>query len=201
MARWPNVPAAHGWLRLDRRGGWRLVDRGRAGFDPRRDGAGSPITNATIVAFIARNYLADADGAWYWQNGPQRVYVDLDLAPLVLRVLTGRAGAGGEAPAEAAAPCLVTHCGDAALPLGVLVDAQGTMYVDTDRGPGAIHDLDLAALDIELDDAPDETARPPDGRPVGTLRWGPALLPVVFVEDPARALGFVRRPRPHAGRD
>ena len=30
-ARWPNVPAAWGWLFLDRRGAWRLVDRGAPG--------------------------------------------------------------------------------------------------------------------------------------------------------------------------
>ncbi|HMN64893.1 MAG TPA: DUF2946 family protein, partial [Burkholderiaceae bacterium] len=33
MARWPDVPAVWGWLRLDRRGRWLLVDRGRPGFD------------------------------------------------------------------------------------------------------------------------------------------------------------------------
>ena len=196
MARWPDVPAVHGWLRLDRRGGWHLVDRGRAGFDPRHDAAGSPITNASILAFIARNYLADDEGAWYWQNGPQRVYVDLDLAPLVLRVLTGRLGGAGAPPAPAAAPRFVTHCGEVAQLRAVLVDARGTVYADTDRGPGAIHDLDLATLDIELDEAPGDGPSPPNGRPVGMLRSGSDLLPLVFVDDAAAALGFVRNPRP-----
>ena len=33
MRRWPSVPAVFGWLRLDRRGHWLLIDRGRPDFD------------------------------------------------------------------------------------------------------------------------------------------------------------------------
>ena len=101
MARWPNVPAVHGWLRLDRRGGWHLIDRGQAGFDEARDGRGSPITSPPIVEFIHRNYAHDELGRWYWQNGPQRVYADLDAAPLVFRVF----GEGRDAR-------LVAHTGE-----------------------------------------------------------------------------------------
>ena len=87
MARWPNVPAVYGWLRLDRRGKWHLVDRNVPGFDETRDGAGSPITSPPILEFIERNYTHDEAGRWFWQNGPQRVYVDIEAEPLVLRVL------------------------------------------------------------------------------------------------------------------
>ena len=62
MQRWPDVPAVYGWLRLDRRGRWMLVDRGRLGFDEVRDAAGSPITSEQIVEFIGRNYQADPQG-------------------------------------------------------------------------------------------------------------------------------------------
>ena len=146
MARWPNVPAVHGWLRLDRRGQWMLVDRGRPGFDERLHGLGSPITSPQIVAFICRNYGCDDQGRWFWQNGPQRVYVDLEVAPLVLRVL----GTGAQAR-------LVTHTGD---PVG-RVDAawsspEGELILETDLGPGAIHDLDLAALELTEDRAATE---------------------------------------------
>jgi hypothetical protein len=34
--------------------------------------------------FIARNYAADERGCWFFQNGPQRVYVTLAYAPLVV---------------------------------------------------------------------------------------------------------------------
>ena len=208
MARWPDVPAVHGWLRLDRRGRWHLVDRGRPGFDPVRDAGGSPITNTAIVDFIDRNYLADADGAWYWQNGPQRVCVDLDTAPLVLRV-TG----------DAHGPGLLTHGGERAQPRTAFVDPAGTLYLDTDLGPGAVHDLDLAALDIDFDADPsapltgapraEAAARDPrpgavaarhgaEERAAGVLRWRGATLAVVEIADAGQALGFVRRPRPPA---
>jgi len=34
--------------------------------------------------FIARNYECDAQGRWFFQNGPQRVYVSLAYTPLVV---------------------------------------------------------------------------------------------------------------------
>ena len=63
IARWPNVPAVYGWLSLTARGEWRL--------------RGERIENAAIRAFFDRNYAGDAQGCWYVQNGPQRVYVAL----------------------------------------------------------------------------------------------------------------------------
>jgi len=70
MARWPNVPAVYGWLQLDRRGNWRIK--------------GEKVPNQALREFIARNYQADERGCWYFQNGPQRVFVELAYAPLVL---------------------------------------------------------------------------------------------------------------------
>jgi len=138
MQRWPDVPAVYGWLRLDRRGRWMLVDRGRPGFDEERDAAGSPITNEQIVEFIGRNYQADPQGRWYWQNGPQRVFVDLELAPLVLRVL----GSGPDAR-------LVAHTGEPVSRVdGAWRTADGDLILATDLGPGAVHDLDLASLEF-----------------------------------------------------
>ena len=46
---------------------------------------------AAFADFIARNYEADEHGRWFFQNGPQRVFVDLELAPLVLGVVYRRA--------------------------------------------------------------------------------------------------------------
>ncbi|MEN9315762.1 MAG: hypothetical protein RIS35_2155, partial [Pseudomonadota bacterium] len=64
MERWPNVPAVYGWLRLDRRGRWMLVDRGVPGFDEALHGAGSEITSPQIIDFIGRNYARDDQGRW-----------------------------------------------------------------------------------------------------------------------------------------
>ena len=174
MARWPDVPAVWGWLRLDRRGRWLLVDRGRAGFDEARDGAGSPITNPQIVDFIARNYAADPAGRWYWQNGPQRVYVDVETAPLVLRVLGPRG-----------APRLVTHTGRLVERIDEgWLGPDGEVLLRTDAGPAVVHDLDLATLDLTQDGA--VIVLTLGGRP---LRLAPAA-------SPPAALGFVPAPRP-----
>jgi hypothetical protein len=70
MAKWPNVPAVYGWLSLDRRGNWLIK--------------GERITNPALRDFIARNYEADDEGRWYFQNGPQRVYASLAYTPLVV---------------------------------------------------------------------------------------------------------------------
>ncbi len=174
MARWPDVPDMWGWLRLDRRGRWLLVDRGRPGFDAARDGAGSPIGNPQIVAFIGRNYAADAAGRWYWQNGPQRVYVDIEAAPLVLRAV-------GSGPG----PRFVTHTGRPVerIDAGWLGPA-GELLLRTDAGPAVVHDLDLAALEIDAEG--DHLA----------LRLGARRLRLTPTRSPARALGFVAVPRP-----
>ena len=77
LAKWPNVPDCYGWLLLDRRGNWRMRDEAvqHAG------GLGTPIRHAALNAFIARNYDVDANGQWYFQNGPQRVFVELEPKP------------------------------------------------------------------------------------------------------------------------
>lgn len=178
MARWPNVPAVYGWLRLDRRGNWHLIDRAKPGFDEARDGGGSPITNAAIVDFIARNYQPDESGAWYWQNGPQRAYANLDLAPLVLRVFN-----------EGDRQRLVDHCGMLVEDIGTVVQgASGELLIATGHGVGVLHDLDLGALDIEFDD---------QDRPTSLSLGGRALR---IDSDPQRLAqmqaSFVREPRP-----
>ncbi len=174
MARWPDVPAVHGWLRLDRRGQWLLIDRGQPGFDEAVHGQGSPITSPPIVDFIGRNYQPDDEGRWFWQNGPQRVYVDIDLAPLVLRLI-----------GEGDATRLVTHTGhDVTRIDGVHASPAGDLLLVTDRGPAVLHDLDLAQVDIDFD-ADDQPA---------SIRVGRERYPVVAAAD-TPALHFVARPR------
>ncbi len=81
MARWPNVPHCYGWLALDARGVWRMRDeRAQALKLP-----GDKIAHATLLSFINRNYQRDQQGRWYFQNGPQRVYVNLDATPYIAR--------------------------------------------------------------------------------------------------------------------
>lgn len=76
MAKWPNVPAVFGWLRLDARGQWWIREE--------------RLSHDGMVAFFNRNYSRDALGRYYVQNGPQKVFVSLDAAPLVARLQDGR---------------------------------------------------------------------------------------------------------------
>jgi hypothetical protein len=79
MMKWPNVPHCYGWLALDARGNWRMRDE-------RLQALGLPgerIHNAALQGFINRNYTHDDRGRWYFQNGPQRVYVTLEVTPYV----------------------------------------------------------------------------------------------------------------------
>lgn len=130
MARWPNVPAVCGWLSLDPRGRWRLHPLG----DAAAGGPGEAITNPRILAFMDRNYTHDDTGRWFFQNGPQRVFVRLDAAPQVLRV----------AP-EAAS--LVTHTGEPVREISAwYADELGRFYAETEHGAGMIEDRDLASV-------------------------------------------------------
>lgn len=123
MAKWPNVPAVYGWLALDRRGNW-LLKR-------------ETIGNEAFNAFISRNYLHDDTGCWFFQNGPQRVFVDLDYTPFVYRVSSGM-----NAPLA-----LVTHVGKAINTVhGAWIDEQGIVLIDSDCGIGIVHDQDLDPL-------------------------------------------------------
>jgi len=125
MARWPNVPAVYGWLQLNARGQWRI--------------RGEPIGNAAIREFIGRNYGADRHGNWFFQNGPQRVYVELELAPLIIR-LDGTV--------------LHSHVGAVVNRLDeVRADEHGRLYFMTEHGPGALDDRDAPALAERLRDA------------------------------------------------
>jgi hypothetical protein len=77
QAKWPDVPDVYGWLALDRRGQWLLRNPSLDTFEP--------IGNVALREFIARNYSSDPRGRWFFQNGPQRVFVRLAYTPLVVR--------------------------------------------------------------------------------------------------------------------
>lgn len=79
LQKWPNVPHCYAWLALDARGAWRMRDERSQALDL----PGDKIRNVTLTGFINRNYQHDEQGRWYFQNGPQRVYVDLAVTPYI----------------------------------------------------------------------------------------------------------------------
>jgi hypothetical protein len=123
MAKWPNVPAVYGWLALDRRGQWLLK--------------GERIVNPTIVEFIGRNYEHDGEGRWFFQNGPQRVYLELGYTPYVVRAA---AAPGGRIEFTTPNGKPVTTIG------GAWLDEAGTLLIATEHGPAIVDDRDLEAL-------------------------------------------------------
>jgi hypothetical protein len=134
MAKWPNVPDVYNWLRLDERGRWRVRAR-----DYEKSCRFETIGNQAVVEFIGRNYQADDAGRWFFQNGPQRVFVGLACAPWVYRF-------------DGAHPPL-THTGRAAARVdAVLIDEQHTPILVTDLGPGALSDLDFLPFVTALRD-------------------------------------------------
>lgn len=130
IARWPDVPAVFGWLSLDPRGRWRLHPQGQAAAG----GPGESITNTQIQGFIDRNYERDDAGRWFFQNGPQRVFLRLDAAPYVLRL-------------DDAGHALLTHTGQAVSAVsGWWLDDAGQLYAMASQGPGVVLDRDLPPL-------------------------------------------------------
>ncbi len=114
LAKWPNVPAVYGWLELDRRGNWLIK--------------GERIGNAALREFISRNYEADERGRWFFQNGPQRVYVRLAYTPFVMHYEGER---------------LFDHCGQPVEALETWQDDEGSVLIRAERGVGVLDDRDL----------------------------------------------------------
>jgi len=129
MAKWPNVPHCWGWLGLDGRGGWYMRDDRVQAAGPFAQAKGSLLRHDKLIEFIQRNYAPDEQGQWYFQNGPQRVYVELECAPLVWRV-------GEDFSIRA-------HTGQAATPRACVLDETGRLYLDSEIGFGLVHTLDM----------------------------------------------------------
>ena len=132
LKKWPNVPHCWGWLALDARGDWYMRDDRVQAAGPFPKVKGSRILHDKLREFIHRNYAADAAGDWFFQNGPQRVYVELEAAPWVWRL----------APGEPA-PAITSHTGREARFESAWLDEQGRLFLATDLGLGLVHTLDM----------------------------------------------------------
>jgi len=141
MAKWPNVPHCYGWLGLDARGNWYMRDeRAQAAgrFGSGHAGAkGSMLQHEKLIDFIQRNYLSDAVGQWYFQNGPQRVFVELESTPWVWRV--------------AADFSLQAHSGTPVQYQQAWVDEHGWLYLSTSAGFGLVHTQDVGVASLALE--------------------------------------------------
>ena len=140
LKKWPNVPHVYGWLGLDARGEWYLRDERAQAAGRFPQVKGSLIQHEGLREFIHRNYANDEAGCWFFQNGPQRVYVELEAAPWIFRL------APDGDPMQ-----VVGHTGREARVQSVWLDEQGRLFVGTDIGLGLVHTLDVERASRRVD--------------------------------------------------
>ncbi|MFZ6643221.1 DUF2946 family protein [Undibacterium sp. TC4M20W] len=188
MAKWPNVPHCYGWLALDARGNWRMRDERSQTLNLQ----GDPIRNAALLAFITRNYLCNEEGCWYFQNGPQRVYVDLEATPYIANTTVD----GGFTLQQAFTPELA------------FLDPQGRLQLSSGNILAQLDDRDLALclpwLTLGEQPVSDEALLQwlEDASTPGELQLRPPGMPGLCVEvqrceegQLMREFGFVAKPR------
>jgi len=185
MRKWPNVPAVFGWLALDLRGRWLI--------------RGERVGNPLVSQFIGRNYGSDEHGRWFFQNGPQRVFVRLAYTPWVLRL--DMQGA------------LRTHTGLHVRKIRAAgLDREGIVALLTEHGAGVVDDRDVERFsatfagpggsslsDDVLTEALDALHSGAE-QPLYVVHDGERLLlePLEAEQIPAR-FGFERDPQPLVG--
>jgi hypothetical protein len=114
LTKWPNVPACYGWLALDRRGQWRMRDE----FAQQNNLPGTVIVHQALNEFISRNYVCDTEGRYFFQNGPQRVFITLDATPWIVRIIPSNQEVR-----------LLTQCQSPIEPSAALSDENGHIYI------------------------------------------------------------------------
>ena len=90
---------------------------------------GSRLNHEKLSAFIGRNYACDTQGRWYFQNGPQRVYVELEATPWIWRLQPDGS--------------IQSHTGELVRMQRCITDEYGRLYLDTEQGFGLVHSQDV----------------------------------------------------------
>ncbi|MDM5180421.1 DUF2946 family protein [Massilia sp. DJPM01] len=187
MAKWPDVPHCYGWLALDARGAWRMRDERAQHLNL----PGDKVVQTALLGFINRNYMADERGCWYFQNGPQRVFVNLEATPFIARTdpAHGLVLHTGEA-LDAIEQAWMTESGE------LIVSAAGKIAQVDDRDMAQL----MGALDIDGIGASDEALMGwlEGGAGTLTLRYKDLAVPVepIARAQVATQLHFVRMPAP-----
>ena len=129
LAKWPNVPDCYGWLGLDARGRWFMRDDAAQAAGDFPQSRGSWLRHEKLIDFIGRNYESDDEGRWFFQNGPQRVYVELECTPWIWQVLPDYR--------------LQSHTGLQTSAGECLLDEEGRLYIASPQGLGLVHSQDM----------------------------------------------------------
>jgi len=195
MVKWPDVPHCYGWLALDARGAWRMRDERAQHLGL----AGDKVVQAALLGFINRNYAVDERGCWYFQNGPQRVYLNLEATPFIART----------DPVHG----LLLHTGEPlALLEGAWLTPEGELIVKSAGKVAQVDDRDVVQLMGSLladsdgggaaapvtDEALTRWLEGGAGSPGLSMRYKEGLVKVDRIArgDVAPCFGFVRLPQP-----
>jgi len=197
LIKWPNVPHCFGWLALDRRGQWRMRDE----YAQANQLPGNAIQHLALNEFISRNYAHDSLGRYFFQNGPQRVFVTLDASPWIARMIPGGDGANGLQ--------LMTQCGIPIHPQGALSDEKGSIYITglftqslSDHANSNVYtqteSLSVALLhDHDLDLFSDQSRVEEDACSFrGSWQWNGKDLPIepIHSSELAKRFHFIKAP-------
>lgn len=182
LNKWPNVPECFGWLALDRRGQWRM----RNEESQSQELLGEIIKHAALQHAITKNYARDSKGRFFFQNGPQRVFIDLAYTPWIIRIY----------PDDNETWLLQTTTGQVVEPIQCLVDQAGQVLIEADfvvktlsqvftnsfetqilRGVGLLHDHDLDLF------ASHATFNQSNTKALGFLEWANQSIPIVSVHS------------------
>jgi Protein of unknown function (DUF2946) len=158
MAKWPHVPDCYGWLHLDAQGRWLLGELGSA-TPP------SIVEHDGLKNFINRNYCQPEYGqhprCWALQNGPQRVWVSMALAPLIVGLHDGIA---------------TTHTSLVVTIEAVYLSDDGVVYFQTDAGPAALQSASMEAFSQGL-----------SGEDLTVATWQPTVAAAALSVQPCAA--------------
>jgi hypothetical protein len=154
---------------------------------------GEPVTHAGLAAFLGRQYGHDEDGNYFVQNGPQRVFVELDYTPWILRL--------------SAENTLQTHTGEPVENIGgAAFDEEGSLLLEFSGGIALLCDRDLPALlgrlqladgSVADDSALLDLMELAPGTPSAlTLQWNNKPVPLgrLCRSEAPRRYGFVSSP-------
>ena len=194
LMKWPNVPDCFGWLALDRRGQWRMRDE----FTQQNKLPGQVIQHSALNEFIARNYASDEIGRYFFQNGPQRVFISLDATPWIARIIPSEIGSQ-----------LTNQCNQIIKPTAALSDEKGNIYIvgnisqtiyeDSDRGKFSIKESESVALlhDHDLDLFSELASLREEACSFGgSWSWHSQQLPLdpIHSSELAKRFGYVAKP-------
>ena len=195
LVKWPNVPDCYGWLALDRRGQWRMRDE----FTQQNNLPGQVIVHQALNEFISRNYAGDIQGRYFFQNGPQRVFITLDATPWITRMIPSKQGTQ-----------LLTQCQTKLDPTAALSDENGNIYIvgniaqtiyeDSHRGKFSIQENASVALlhDHDLDLFSELAALREEACSFGgSWNWHGKQLPLdpIHSSELAERFGYLAKPR------